>query len=192
MLSYRRRLPHLHPDGQPLFLTWRLDGSLPPHRFFPTGNLNAGKAFVTMDRLLDHARTGPLYLARPEIARVLVEALVEGQDTLRHYDLHAFVVMANHVHVLITPKVPVSKLLQRLKGSTARRANQMLGLTGRAFWQEESYDRWVRDEREFHRIHAYIEANPVRAGLVAEPEDFPWSSAARGFQHGAGLKPGAA
>jgi putative DNA methylase len=142
-----------------------------------------------MDRLLDHARTGPLHLARPEIAGLIVQAILEGRDILDHYDLHAFVVMANHVHVLITPKVRVSKLLQRLKGSTARRANGLLGLTGRAFWQEESYDRWVRDEREFRRIRLYIEENPVRAGLAAAPEDYRWSSA---FQRGAGLKPGAA
>ncbi len=184
MTLYQRRLPHWHPDGRPLFLTWRLHGSLPPHRFFLTGEVSAGKAFVAMDRLLDTARTGPLHLARPEIARMVLEALLEGQDSLHHYDLHAFVVMANHVHALITPKAPAPKLLNRLKGSTARRANQMLGLTGRTFWQDESYDRWVRNDTEFQRIRAYIEENPVRAGLVAAPEDYPWSSA--------GLKPGAA
>jgi REP element-mobilizing transposase RayT len=132
-----------------------------------------------MDRLLDHARTGPLYLARPEIASIVVKAIQEGRDTLQHYQLHAFVVMANHVHLLITPKAPVPTLLQWLKGTTARRANQVLELTGRAFWQEESYDHWVRDEREFRRIHAYIEENPVRAGLVAASEDYVWSSASR-------------
>ena len=179
MSSFQRRLPHWRPDGRPLFLTWRLHNSLPLHRFFPAGSLSAGKAFVAMDRLLDQARTGPLYLARPEIASLVVEAILDGGDTLGHYDLHAFVVMANHVHLLITPAVPVPGLSQRLKGTTARRANQMLSLTGRAFWQEESYDRWVRDEREFQRIQAYIEENPVRAGLVTAPEDYPWSSASR-------------
>ena len=97
-----------------------------------------------MDRLLDHARTGPLYLSRPEIAGIVVDSIHYGQDVLHHYTVHAFVVMANHVHLLITPNVPVPKLLQSLKGTTARRANQMLRLTGKAFWQEESYDRWVR------------------------------------------------
>jgi REP element-mobilizing transposase RayT len=179
MSSFQRRLPHWRPDGRPLFLTWRLHDSLPRHRFFPASSLSAGKAFVAMDRLLDQARTGPLYLARPEIASLVVEAILEGRDPLGHYDLHAFVVMANHVHLLITPAVPVPGLLQRLKGTTARRANQMLSLTGRAFWQEESFDRWVRDEREFQRIRAYIEENPVRAGLVTAPEDYPWSSAWR-------------
>jgi putative DNA methylase len=54
-----------------------------------------------------------------------------------------------------------------------------LGRTGEPFWQDESHDRWVRNEREFNRIVAYIEENPVSAGLATPPEDWPWSSAAR-------------
>jgi putative DNA methylase len=57
-------------------------------------------------------------------------------------------------------------------------ANLLLGRTG-AFWQHESYDHWVRNEREFNRIVAYIEENPVSAGLAAAVEDWPWSSATR-------------
>jgi hypothetical protein len=53
----------------------------------------------------------------------------------------------------------------------------MLGLTGQAFWQDESYDRLVRNDSEFERIAHYIEMNPVKAGLAAVPEEFPWSSA---------------
>jgi hypothetical protein len=52
----------------------------------------------------------------------------------------------------------------------------MLGVCGQPFWQDESYDRWVRDAREFERIASYIEMNPVSAGLCASPEDFRWSS----------------
>jgi REP element-mobilizing transposase RayT len=85
--------------------------------------------------------------------------------------------MANHAHVLLLPKVPPSRLLQSLKGYTAREANRLLGRTGEPFWQRESYDHWVGDEREWHRISAYIENNPVRAGLVSRPEDYGWSSA---------------
>ena len=55
----------------------------------------------------------------------------------------------------------------------------MLGRTGQPFWQAESYDRSVRDERESNRIEGYIENNPVKAGLVANAEDYPWSSAAK-------------
>jgi putative DNA methylase len=68
--------------------------------------------------------------------------------------------------------------MQSLKGFTAREANKILRRTGEPFWQRESYDHWVRDEQEFGRIRAYIENNPVRAGLVARAEDYPWSSAA--------------
>jgi putative transposase len=64
-----------------------------------------------------------------------------------------------------------------LKGVTARQANKLLGRTGEAFWQAECYDRWIRNEEEFRRVWAYIENNPVKAGLVAEPTAFRWSSA---------------
>jgi hypothetical protein len=53
----------------------------------------------------------------------------------------------------------------------------MLVRTGSPFWQEESYDHCVRNDREFERIRAYIEENPVRAGLAGEAAEFRWSSA---------------
>jgi hypothetical protein len=52
-----------------------------------------------------------------------------------------------------------------------------LGLTGSPFWQQESYDRLVRDREEFESIWNYIEQNPVRAGLVREAGEYRWSSA---------------
>jgi len=55
----------------------------------------------------------------------------------------------------------------------------MLGLTGTSFWQEESYDHTIRDDREFAKVLSYIEQNPVRAGLVKEASEFRWSSAGR-------------
>jgi hypothetical protein len=58
-----------------------------------------------------------------------------------------------------------------------REGNRILGLTGRPFWQDESYDRLVRNDTEFPRITRYIETNPVKAGLAATPAEFPWSSA---------------
>ncbi len=92
--------------------------------------------------------------------------------------MNAFVVMPNHVHLLGTPNVGLPKLMKSLKSVTARRANRMLALTGTPFWQEESYDRLVRDGTEFDRIQNYIEQNPVRAGLVNEAGEYRWSSAA--------------
>jgi putative transposase len=126
-----------------------------------------------MDKLLDETRTGPAYLRQPEIASMVVEAVHYNADVLAHYSLHAFAVMSNHVHILVTPHVPLPKLTRSLKGITSKRANEMLHMTGKPFWQEESYDRRVRDGREFERILHYIEWNPVRAGLVNEPCDYP-------------------
>ena len=68
------------------------------------------------------------------------------------------------------------KLTKSLKGITAKRANSMLALTGKPFWQEESYDHLVRHEREFEKVRSYIEENPVRAGLVKDARDYRWSS----------------
>src|SRR5258708_31962375 len=151
----RRRLPHLHPEGAWLFVTWHLHGSLPHGLYPPAGKLNAGAAFVWMDRQLDRASTGPLYLRQEPIAQLVVDSLHKGVQ-LGHYRLGAFVVMANHVHVLLLPLINPSRLLQSLKGFTAREANRILGRTGEPFWQAESYDHWVRDQEEFHPITAYI------------------------------------
>jgi len=102
----------------------------------------------------------------------VVEAIHFNGDTLGQYILHAFVVMPNHVHLLITPKIPLPKITKSLKGITASRANAMLGFTDGRFWQEESYDHEVCREGGFERIRKYIENNPVRAGLVRDSKDY--------------------
>jgi putative DNA methylase len=177
MRFYRRRLPHFDQPGQPVFLTWRLHDSLPPHRSFPAAALNSGQAFAALDRLLDEASSGPFYLRQPAIAKMVAEAIRYNADILGHYVLHAYVVMPNHVHLLVTPAITLPKLTKSLKGITAKRANILLGFTGKPFWQDESYDHLVRGEQEFDKIRNYLEENPVRAGLVKGAIDYPWSSA---------------
>jgi putative transposase len=175
MAEYRRRLPHFHPDGEYLFVTWRLHGSLPvapPDVIYAT----PGHAFAAQDRALAQSH-GTLWLSDTRVARQVVEAIRTGESR-KLYELHAWVVMPNHVHMLILPEVPLPKITHWIKGRTAREANLLLGRTGEPFWQHESYDHWVRHEREFLRIVAYIEANPVSAGLASTPEEWPWSSAA--------------
>jgi REP element-mobilizing transposase RayT len=174
-MEAHRRLPHYYPEGKALFLTWHLQGAVRSAQFAPPGILASGKAFVWMDRHLDFAVVGPLYLRRGEIAQIVVDGLSNAVE-LGHCEVYAWVVMANHVHVLIEPKIDPSRLVKLLKGA-AREANRVLGLTGSPFWQQETYDRWVRDSAEFDRIRQYIESNPVKAGLVARPEDDRWSSA---------------
>jgi putative transposase len=130
-----------------------------------------------MDRLLDQTRAGAFYLRQPVLADMVVEAIRFNAIVLGHYTLHAYVVMPNHVHLLVTPAVALCTLTKSLKGITAKRANVALGLTGRSFWQEESYDHVVRQSGEFDRIRYYIEENPVRAGLVTVAVQYRWSSA---------------
>jgi REP element-mobilizing transposase RayT len=132
-----------------------------------------------MDRLLDRARSGPLFLRRPDIAELVVAALRDGERRFRRYQLHSFVVMPNHVHLLVTPQVEATRWLGPLKGFTGHEANRLLGQQGTPFWQDESYDHLVRSDVEFERIQAYIAQNPVGAGLATTPVGFRWSSAAR-------------
>ena len=182
MVDYRRNLPHWFPVGKCIFLTWRLYGSLPagnPALCAGETALSAGEEFRLADQRLDRADSGPLWLKDPRIAACIVESLQRGASELGHYDLHAYVVMPNHVHALLTPHGEVRKLMNALKGVTARKANVILNRSGEPFWQDESFDHWVRNEEQFGRIKRYIERNPVTAGLVAKPKEWLWSSAHR-------------
>jgi putative transposase len=178
MTYYRRRLPHWQPTGQDIFITWRLYGSLPRRTPPPKENSSPGEQFVHYDRFLDEARTGPLWLKEPCIAESILCSLKNALER-KFCNLHAYAVMANHVHVLLTPIVPLAQVSQLIKGATARKANLILSRTGTRFWQDESFDHWVRNPAESEKIRTYIERNPVAAGLVASQEDWPWSSASR-------------
>jgi REP element-mobilizing transposase RayT len=168
MPDYRRRLPHIHPNDAYLFLTWRLWGSIP---------LKAGEDFPARERVLDQCASGPRWLADPEIANLVSRAILIGECERHFYQLCAWAVMPNHVHLLMLPLVPVAVMMRWLKGSTARGANRILGRTGRPFWQDESFDHYVRSSNELAGIKAYVEENPVTAGLVSSPESWRWSSA---------------
>ncbi len=164
---YRRHLPHWQVDGAPHFITWPLEGALPAH---------VTAEFLQIDEQLDAAATGPLWLRQPQIADLVVNALHYGEQKLRLYDLLAWAVMANHVHVVIYPLVSLARVTKSIKGFTALEANRMLERTGQ-FWQHESFDHWIRDRYELERIIRYVERNPVKAGLVRRENDFRWSSA---------------
>jgi putative transposase len=202
MTFYRRNLPHWHPDGRAIFLTWRLYGSLPKdflgrhaawhsHSWLcspkaekhecrgksVSATQTPGRRFLTLDAVLDRAAYGPRWLQQPEVAQRVQDAILQGAR-LEHYTLYVYVIMPNHAHILIQPHLLLARITGSLKGASARRANLVLGRVGRHFWQDESFDHWVRNETEFERICSYIELNPVTAGLAAKPEDWPWSSAA--------------
>jgi len=176
MTYYERHLPHWQPDGHDIFITWRLHGSLPAQFRTVHDEESAGKAFARYDRALDQARNGPLWLRDPRIAETVIGVLKNGCRQ-RYFQMHAYTVMANHVHVLLTPMVSLRQITHWVKGVTSRRANLILSRTGDRFWQDESFDHWVRNPAELRKIRAYIEQNPVKAGLVERPEEWFWSSA---------------
>ena len=108
-----------------------------------------------------------------ETASTVVEAIHYREHGLGLYHLHSYVAMGNHVRLLITPRVEVSKLIQWLQRLTAREGNRIRCLTARPCWQGESYGRVVRDETECRCSARYIEMSPVNAGMAATPEAFP-------------------
>ena len=89
-----RHLPHQYVIGQPMFVTFRLHGSLPAGREFSIRALTHGRASVCMDKLLHQQRFGPLYLQMPVIAQTVATGIRNG--SLTDYELHAWVVMPNH------------------------------------------------------------------------------------------------
>jgi putative transposase len=192
---YRRHLPHRIPENTPIFVTWSLKGAIPaevcarleherlrlrsqpkrPNESPADRRLREEKQILFMtDRHLDSAKSGPLHLKDPQAAEIVERTLFH--DVPDRCDLYAWCVMANHVHALIKPSIEWKKLMQGIKGTSSRRVNELHGLTGRTLWQDESYDHAVRDEDSFFRIIAYIENNPVAAGLCLMAADWRWSS----------------
>jgi putative transposase len=176
---YERNLPHWQPEGAALFVTWRLHGYLPTVLTREVLTLPPGKAFGVIDRELDEAKTGPHWLGDARVAQMVADSMRYGEQDLKIYELRAWVIMPNHVHVVLYPRVALDRITRSTKSFTGRKANELLGIAGRQFWQQESYDHWVRDGDEMERIVRYVERNPVKAGLAAAPEGWRWSSAAR-------------
>jgi REP element-mobilizing transposase RayT len=173
-VEYRRNLPHFQPEGADLFITFRLHGTL------PLASGRDGRTFAAADRELERTTDGPSWLNQRRVAECVTDTIRDGEQARSLYTLVAFVVMPNHVHFLIEPKAPAPKITQFVKGVSAKRANELLRRTGHPFWQDESFDRWVRSNKERNNIIRYIEFNPVRANLAPEPQLFPYSSAFTG------------
>ena len=197
---YRRNMPHIVPPGAMLFITFRLAGSLPvaviqqlqaeleaaldtisqaiSAEEQSTAAHRARKACLgKFDAQLDGNFAGPVWLQQPAVAE-LVKCEIELLSELE-INVLSYCIMPNHVHIVMQlPEVPAfsfGKLMQRLKGRTAYKANQILQRNG-AFWQHESYDHLVRGTRELERINAYVVMNPVKAGLVENWEEWPFKA----------------
>jgi REP element-mobilizing transposase RayT len=179
----RGYLPHFEGGEIPQTVTFRLYGSLPKELLLKWKSelanepgLKRNEEFLNrVEDYLDDG-VGSRWLADRRIAGMVARALAKFNG--ERYMLHAWVVMPNHVHALITPCVghAMSSILQSWKSFTAKEAKKALGLEGK-FWQPEYFDRAIRNQRHFAIAHEYIENNPVKAGLVNKPCEWPWSSA---------------
>lgn len=205
-------LPHILPIGATFFITFRLYGSLPNNilapfkeerdakirelkREKPIGFINQikiaqKKYFQQFDKILDKIKDGPTFLKQPAIAHEIIKQMekYDGQ----HYDLLAYCVMSNHVHLVIDTRIQLStspaeydnsldsylqvdKIIQRIKGASARYSNLILDRTGQPFWQRDYFDYFPRNQKELWRIINYVLNNPVKAGLVKHWQDYPFT-----------------
>lgn len=184
---YHRSLPHWRQDGATYFVTFRLADSLPqsklrelrhfrkewerrhpPPRSQDDEDSLAREVMQRVERWLDQGM-GTCALKSPELAAHAVEAL-HGRDGSR-YDLGCYVVMPNHVHVVVRPLEPLThpleSILKSWKAGSACAINRDLGLSGQ-LWQHESFDRIIRDEEHLYRVIQYVRRNPELAGLLKE------------------------
>jgi REP element-mobilizing transposase RayT len=179
-------LPHRDEPGLTQFVTFHLADSFPATLRSEWEAMlqveDDSERRLQLENYLDQGRGGCL-LRQPEIARI-----IEGAFRFHHaqwYDLLAWVLMPNHVHLLLkVSDSPLSKIVKELKRYTAREANKIIRRKG-AFWGEDYFDTYMRDAEHELKTRRYIENNPVKALLVREPREWPWSSAR--FRDGHGM-----
>ena len=169
----RGYLPHFDSPETTQFVTFRLADSLPRHA---TEALRPEeKSPIEIDQELD-AGLGACWLNRNDVAALVESALLHFDN--ERYRVLAWCIMPNHVHAVIEllQGHRLGTVLHSWKSFTANKANAMVGRTG-AFWHDDYFDRYMRDEKHLEGTIGYVEQNPVKAKLVDAPESWPWSSA---------------
>ncbi|MGF1572609.1 MAG: transposase, partial [Sumerlaeia bacterium] len=195
-------LPHADFQGSLQSITYRLGDSLPQTVLARVekeiAQENPEKQESARRKRMEYYLNqgyGSCALANDFAAKIIVNSWQEF--SANHYELIAWVVMPNHVHVLIMldDQAPLGKIVQSWKRFTATRINRALreGVienktpnivendstsTKAAFWERDYWDRFIRYEQHFVNTIDYIHNNPVKAGLVQNPEHWPHSSAA--------------
>ena len=191
----RGYLPHFDHPASLQGVTFHLADSLPTRALETLKERSKLKkdADAELRRLIEkylNAGHGSCYLKDPRIAETVEQTLFHFDG--KRYRLLAWVIIPNHVHVLIEmfPGYPLADLLHSWKSFTAHEANNLLGRKGK-FWQTEYFDRFIRNEEHFNNAVFYIHNNPVKAGLVSSPEDYRFSSASweRRYPGSAGASP---
>jgi len=139
---------------------------------------NFGTYFVTVNCASKRA------LFRTDANAALMFAVLQGYR--EHYKLHAFVIMPDHLHFLITPGVSLEHAMHLIKGGFSHRYDKELGGL-RDVWQKRYTDHRCRDRADFLTHKRYIEENPVAAGLCTAAEEYRWSSVSRALKSGISL-----
>ena len=181
----RGYLPHFDEPVRLQNITFRLHDAVPStiiNDWKQELNLASSHAEETVltalhERISNYEDThyGECWLHQPDIAQI-VEKAFHYFDGIR-YRLHAWCIMPNHVHVLIETNAswPLAAILHSWKSYSAQKANRILKRTG-PFWFREYHDRFIRNEKHYSEVVAYIENNPVKAGLVAYADEWHFSS----------------
>jgi putative transposase len=143
----------------------------------PRGRTGHGTYFISTQ-----AASGANVLQSDRIARLLIDVLYSYRAQQKYF-LHEFVVMPNHLHLLIAPRdeTTLEKSMQLIKGGFSYRAKKELKLV-REIWQTSFHDRRVRDAEEYEGRRKYLHHNPVEAGLVMSSELWEWSSASGKYE----------
>lgn len=174
----RGHLPHFDAPGTWQFITYRLADSIPAelrHEWAEAMKLEDDREkFRRMELMLDRG-LGACHLREPRVAQMVQDNLWFRDGTA--YRLLAWVIMPNHLHILAEMWRPLATVLRNWKSYTGSEANKILGTTGDTFWQADYFDRYIRDQEHYRKVVRYIENNPVKAGVVREPAQWPWSSA---------------
>jgi len=156
----RNHLFHLDIQGYYQFITFRTDDSL--DRFLKslaTQNSPHQQKQRMVEDHLDSSQEGA-YL-NDEVLDSLNSLLKSKHG--EWYDLIAFSIMPNHVHLLLKPHIKLAAVMQKIKGSSSRSINKIMGRSGR-FWAPDYYDRTIRDQKHFDLVYDYIKNNPLKLG----------------------------
>ncbi len=179
----RGYLPHFDAAQTYQMITYRLADSLPQHLLFKlkekleAGDIQEQEYRSKIEVWLDHG-IGSCALCKPHIAELVIDAWMFFDK--ERYDLLNWVVMPNHVHVLIRQyeQFSLSRVIQSWKSFTANAANKSLRKVG-VFWAQEYWDRFIRDEQHYINAFSYIDENPVKVGLVTCADEWDYSMVGR-------------
>ena len=207
--EYRIKLPHIQPVGATFFVTFRLFESTPysildglktkyiqlienAKKISSLHSRNyeifllRKKYLIEYDHLLHAIKSGPMYMNDNEIMGIVRAQLERFDNDL--YQLLAYCIMSNHVHILIDTSIqlsdivddnelemrykPLDQIMKSIKGPSAWYANKHLDRKGK-FWERESFDIYIRNDKMLNNVITYILENPVKAKMVNHWEEYP-------------------